>query len=107
MVIVGPGVGVATKAIEDGKIGRIGMAFGTLIPLVFVVAAIDREIHSIMVKTGRNPDRLVVAILTSGREPCRGMVRVIGLGIFRLVTTVAGCRHIVVIVVDVTGVTIE
>ena len=107
MVIVGPGVGVATQTIEDGVVGGIGMALGALIPLVIVVAAVDREIHSIMVKIGRNPGRLVVAILASDREPSRGVVRVIGLRIFRLVTTVTGARYIVVIVVDVAGVTIE
>ena len=66
-----------------------------------------KKAHSIMVKIGRNPGRLVVAILASDREPSRGVVRVIGLRIFRLVTTVTGARYIVVIVVDVAGVTIE
>ena len=107
MIVVGFGIGMATQAIEDGKIGRIGVALGTLIPFVFVLAAVNREIHAVVIKIGRHPGGFIVTILASRRETRYRVVGIVGLGIIRLVATIAGIRDRIVVVIDVAGVTIE
>ncbi len=67
---------VAVDATEEGKIARAGVAIDTLIPFILMLAAVDREILLVMVKSGRIPGCFGMTILTGCREPCGRVVRV-------------------------------
>lgn len=49
---------VTVNAAENTVIGRIGMAFGTRLPFATVLAAVYREIFSVMIESGRYPGGL-------------------------------------------------
>lgn len=97
MLIIRLWIRVTNRAAKGSKITLCCMAVLALIPFVFMLAAVDRKIHSIVVKCRRCPGRLAVAIFTRRRET-RGNV----FGIGRLVeiadmTTRASIRGVVVI----------
>ncbi len=59
---------VAIQAIEHGIIIRRGMAFIAVVPLTLMLPAVNREIHIVVVKSGRLPSILVVASSAVRRE---------------------------------------
>lgn len=102
MIIVGTGIGMTNGATENRVVGGVGMTFGALVPLVLVLATVNREILRIMVESGRIPGILTVALLAIGRETGRGMVGIGRLIVVRLVTADTGIGCVVVVAV-VTG----
>ena len=62
-------IGMANDTIKHRKIARCGMTIHTLIPFIFMLAAIDWKILLIMVKTGRLPSRLRMTFFTGSRIP--------------------------------------
>lgn len=99
MIIVGTGVGMTNGATENRVVGGVGMTFGALVPLVLVLAAVNREILRIMVESGRIPGILTVALLAIGRKTGRGMVGIGRLIVVRLVTADTGIGCVVVVAV--------
>ena len=91
---------VAINATEQGKISRSGVAIHTLIPFVVVISTINREILLVVIPGGGHPGTGRMAILTSGRELCCAVVRVVRVVVIGLVTPHAGIRGVVVIAVD-------
>ena len=75
MFIVGVVFFVAIQAIENGEIARNGMAVGTSIPSALVGTTIDREIHSVMIKSGRLPFVLSMTLGTISRETYGRVIR--------------------------------
>src|SRR5690606_7510434 len=89
VVHVGLVVLVAKDAFEDGVVGGIYVAIAAHVPLVFVLAGIDREILRVMVPVGGRPGCGGVARLTLSREQRRGVVRIRRVIVGRLVTAKA------------------
>lgn len=90
---------------ENGKIARIGVAFGTLCPFSFMCTAIDAEILTVMVKGGWCPGGLAMATLTSGREIGRFVIGIPGGIIISRMTAKTGfwrCTGIVTVVTNST-----
>ena len=90
---------VAVDATEELKIARAGVAIDTLIPFILMLAAVDREILLVMVKSGRIPGCFGMTILTGCREPCGRVVRVGCRIVIAHVAAVAGVRRGVVVAV--------
>lgn len=67
---------MTVDATEGGKIAS-DMAIDTIIPFTLVLAAVNREVHVVMVETGWLPGGFRVTILTGRRESGSGMVRII------------------------------
>ena len=103
-MVVGLRIGMTNGTTELGVIPGRGMAVGTLVPLPFMFAAINGEIHAVVVEGSRRPGLFTVAIL-AGRWESR--CRVVGVGrlvVFRLVAANAGrWRRGVVVSVFVAG----
>lgn len=85
---------------EQSIISRGGVAIHTLVPFVVVISTKYREILLVVIPGRGHPGTGRVAILTSGRELCCAVVRVVRVVIIGLVTPQAGIRGVVVISVD-------
>jgi hypothetical protein len=68
---------VTIDAREDIVIARHIMAIGAGIPLVFMLSGINREVHIIVIESGRIPGCSIMAGLASIREACAYVIRVI------------------------------
>ena len=88
--VLGVIVCVAVNATEYGIIARGGMAVRAIIPFSIVPAAVNGEIHAIVVKVRRFPGIFRVAACTVGREPCRRVIGVVGLAVVTGMAAVAG-----------------
>ncbi len=102
VLVVGLRIGVATGAGKFRVIRWVGMAIGTGIPLVFVLATVNWEILGVVVKSGRRPGGFAVAGSTIRGELQVYVVRIGGPVVIRGVTARASVRRAVVIPV-VTG----
>lgn len=89
-------------ATENGVVGGVGMTLGTLVPLILVLAAVNREILRIVIERGWVPGTLTVALIAIGRKTGRDMVGIGRLVVVRLVAAGAGIGRGVVVAV-VTG----
>lgn len=69
------------------------MAFRALVPFVAVFAAVDREVHVVMIKSSRCPGRFGMAIFATRRELSGGMARVIGVVVISYMTSGARGRR--------------
>lgn len=58
---------VAIDAAEGGEI-TTQMAVGTVVPFALVLAAVNREVHVVVVESRGYPGRFGVAIFAGGRE---------------------------------------
>lgn len=96
---------MTNRTTEKGVIARCCMAIGTLIPFVFMLAAIDREILPVVVEISRIPRCFAVTILASRRETRRG---VFGIGGLVIIADVASCTSVrgVVVIAVVAGIAI-
>ena len=90
---------VAIYTTETAEIARGSMAFHTLIPLVFMIAAVYPEILLVMVERRGFPGGFRMTIFASIREARAGMVRVDGRIVFRRVAAKTGIGCIVIIAV--------
>ncbi len=88
---------MANRTTERGVIARRGMAVGTLIPFAFVFAAINGEMHDIVVESCRFPGCFAMATGAVCRELCRFMVGVGGLVVFADVATGTRVGGVVVV----------
>ena len=68
---------MAADAAELTVLIRIGVAFGTVFPLTFMVAAVDREVLLVVVESSWRPGFFGVAFFATGRK-LRYLVRRIG-----------------------------
>lgn len=84
MIIIRLRFTMTNRTTESGVIARRCMAVGTLIPFVFVFAAVYGEIQVIMVESCGCPGGFAVATCAVRRELCRYMV-----GVGRLVIIVS------------------
>ncbi len=69
-------VGMAGRAGELRKVGRVGMAIEALIPFSLMFTTVNWEILTIVVKGGGHPSRFAVATGAVCWELCRSMVGV-------------------------------
>ena len=67
---------VANNTAERLVIARCGVAFGALVPLVFVLPAVNGEIHIVVVKSRRLPSRFIMA-----KQAVRGELRRLVVGV--------------------------
>lgn len=81
-----------------------------VIPIVAGIAIISdrgvgpgQRVERIMVEGGRYPGRFSVAILASGRELVRSVVRIQGAVVIRLVTTDTSIRRVIIIPIMANG----
>lgn len=94
---------VVLMAINTAERGETptDVTLGALSPFIFVLAAIDGEIHVVVVKGGRLPCGLRMAVIAGGREARRLVVGVVRTIIVRSVAAEAGVRRVRVVPADV------
>lgn len=94
MVVIGRSsiVFVTKDAFELREIRRILVAIGACVPFIPMVAGVNGEVESVMIKVSRRPRNLRMASNAVGRETCRLMVRVSGLVEIGLVASDASIR---------------
>lgn len=93
---------VALYTTETGEISRRSVALHTLVPFVFMVAAVYPEILLVVVERRRIPTICRMASLTRSRETRRRVIRVVCSIKIRCMTTEAIGRRIVVVAVGMT-----
>ena len=99
-------IGVTNDTIEYGEIARCSMAIHALIPFIFMLSAVNREILLIVIPGRRLPGSGRVAIRASRWKLCRRVVWIVRSIVISLVTADTSFRRVVVISV-VTGGTIR
>ncbi len=62
-------IGMANDTIKHRKIARCGVTIHTLIPFIFMLAAINWKILLVMVKAGWLPGGFRMTLFTGGRIP--------------------------------------
>ena len=88
---------MANRTTECGIIARCRMAVGTFIPGLLVFAAVNGEIHRIMVKSGRFPGGFAMAAGAVRRELCGFMIGIGGLVVIVDMTAGTGIRGVIVV----------
>lgn len=73
------------------------VAIHAQVPFSFVPATVNREVHIVMVESGRLPGILVMAQGAIRWETCRLMVRIVRSVVVGLVAAEAGVRRVVVV----------
>ena len=91
---------VAVDAAEGHKIPGGGMAFGAGVPFVFVFAAINGEIHVVVIKGGGVPGGFVVTKGAIRWEACRQVVGIVGAIVISLMAAHTGIGCVVEIAAD-------
>ncbi len=98
---------MAVDTVENGIIAWGGMTVCTAIPLFVVLATVNGEVHSVVIKSRRYPSVLTMAGFTIRREVCYGVIGVIRSVIVIAMAPEAGIGGIIVIavmaVVAITG----
>ena len=82
-----------------GVIGRITVTVGTLIPLAFVISAVNWEILCVVVEGSGCPGRFTVTTGAIGRKLSRNVVRIGRIVVVIGVATRTGIGRIVVVTV--------
>ena len=90
---------VAVNATELRKIAGCGMAFHTGIPLAFMIATVNREIHPVVVPSRRCPSIFIVAVLASRGEASLLVVGIVGSVVVCCVAAEASVWRIIIIAV--------
>ena len=99
MIIVYLGLVIVLMTIDTAEnriVACTGVAFGAGIPLVFMLAAIDRKIHGIVIPCRRYPCIFVVALFAIGGELGADVIRIGSTVIIFLVATHTGIGSIAV-----------
>ena len=105
VIVIRARVGMANRATENRIVARCCMTFGALVPFAFVLPAVNREIHIIVIKSCGCPGRFRVAILASCRETHGSVIRAVRLIVICLVATDTSVWRIAVIAVCMAGIT--
>lgn len=103
MFLIGGVLLMAGKTGEDSIVGRVGVTLRAGSPLVLMFSAVDRKVHSVMIKSRRRPCVFRMAIGAGSRELSRLMIRILSLIVVGLVTAYAGIGCIVIISVMALG----
>ena len=93
------GIVVAVNAVKEYEIPGCGMAINALIPFIFMLSGVNREILLIVVVVHRIPGILRMTISAIRWELLVGVIRVAGALVIRSVATVTGVWRVVVIAV--------
>lgn len=96
---IGFRIHVAIDASHLCIIGWIAVTIDTLVPFSFMLAAVDREIPAIVIKSGGHPGGLTVTGSTILRKLRGAVIRILALVVIRLMAADAGIGRIVVVLI--------
>lgn len=103
MVVIGFAFFMASDTGKNGIVVRVYMAIETAVPFALVFAAVNSEIHPVMIEICRYPTRIGSMTFNAiGWEHCCLVIRVVRAIVIVLMTGIAIGRSIIKIIVDMT-----